>query len=437
MLPQFHTTLVLLLPLILISSSPFCFSSYPLPKSYHPHHDNETFTMEHVEDNGGGISPAPSASPHRNRSNGDRILLDARYHPDHTEAFNEAWEKVCSVDNGVLVVSRYHKYTLKPITFSGPCNGGTTVKLYGTLQASTQRSDYSSDLKHWITFDNVRNLNVEGGGTIDGNGQVWWPNSCKVDKSKPCRHAPTAVEFRECTNLRVNNLRISNAQQMHVVFKECVNVIASNLMISAPGHSPNTDGIHVTGTRNIRIINSLIETGDDCISIVSGSSNVYATDITCGPGHGISIGSLGADHESAYVSNVMVNRATISGTQNGVRIKTWQGGSGVAQNIIFQNIVMRDVSNPIIIDQNYCDQNKPCKQQKGAVRISNVTYNNIKGTSHTKMAIDLSCSKSFPCTGILLQNVDLAHEGEGSAEAGCLHVSEMVHKGSVSPRCDE
>ena len=31
----------------------------------------------------------------------------------------------------------------------------------------------------------------------------------------------------------------------------------------------------------------MYDEGDDCISIVSGSQNVQATDITCGPGHGI------------------------------------------------------------------------------------------------------------------------------------------------------
>lgn len=40
-----------------------------------------------------------------------------------------------------------------------------------------------------------------------------------------------------------------------------------------------------------------------------------------------------------------------------------QGGSGSASNILFQNIEMNNVSNPIIIDQNYCDQDKPCKEQ--------------------------------------------------------------------------
>lgn len=40
-----------------------------------------------------------------------------------------------------------------------------------------------------------------------------------------------------------------------------------------------------------------------------------------------------------------------------------QGGSGSANNIKFQNVEMQNVKNPIIIDQNYCDQDGPCKQQ--------------------------------------------------------------------------
>ncbi|KAL6982348.1 galacturonan 1,4-alpha-galacturonidase, partial [Sarracenia purpurea var. burkii] len=63
---------------------------------------------------------------------------------------------------------------------------------------------------------------------------------------------------------------------------------------------------------------------DDCISIVSGSKYVKVMDITCGPGHGISIGSLGKDKSKDTVSDVNVNGATLSGTTNGVRIKTWQ-----------------------------------------------------------------------------------------------------------------
>ncbi|CAI8590655.1 unnamed protein product [Vicia faba] len=106
---------------------------------------------------------------------------------------------------------------------------------------------------------------------------------------------------------------------MHIRVQNCNNVWASNLIIRAPGDSPNTDGFHVTHSQNVFITNNIIGTGDDCISIVSGSKNIRATDIICGPGHGISIGSLGQDKSEAQV-----NRATLKGSTNGVRIKTWQ-----------------------------------------------------------------------------------------------------------------
>ena len=57
-------------------------------------------------------------------------------------------------------------------------------QIKGTLEASLNRSDWNDENRRlWIVFDSIRNLKVTGGGTINGNGQVWWPNSCKRNKT--------------------------------------------------------------------------------------------------------------------------------------------------------------------------------------------------------------------------------------------------------------
>ncbi|KAI3409230.1 uncharacterized protein J3R85_019589 [Psidium guajava] len=80
---------------------------------------------------------------------------------------------------------------------------------------------------------------------------------------------------------------------------------------------------------------------------------------------------------------------------------------------------MHDVSNPIIIEQNYCDQDEPCKQQKSAVKVKNVTYPYIRGTSASVVAVEFNCSESFPCEGIALQNINLQKTEGGSTTASC------------------
>lgn len=70
-----------------------------------------------------------------------------------------------------------------------------------------------------------------------------------------------ALTFYNCKNVKANNLKIQNGQQIHVSFEKCVNVQASNLKVTAPENSPNTDGIHVTNTQNIQISSCVIGTG--------------------------------------------------------------------------------------------------------------------------------------------------------------------------------
>ncbi|KAL2507465.1 Polygalacturonase QRT2 [Forsythia ovata] len=312
--------------------------------------------------------------------------------------------------------------------FHGRAGHAPVSQIKGTIRAFSELHEDTD--RFWIKFQNLRNFQVQGGGIVDGNGEIWWKNSCKIKKT-------LAMTFEHCTNLKVTNLHIQNSQQMHLIFQNCVGVNASYLNVTAPGTSPNTDGIHITKTQNIEITTSEIKTGDDCISIVNGSKNIRITNIVCGPGHGISIGSLGENHLEHHVSNVLVDGATLSSTKNGVRIKTWQGGSGYARNITFQNIEMHNVFNPIIINQNYCDKlDESCKEQKSAVQVMDVVYNNIRGTSASEVAIKLECSDTVPCRGIVLENINLSRQGEGEAEANCSNIIGLISLGTpVSPSC--
>nr|POF08893.1 polygalacturonase [Quercus suber] len=67
-------------------------------------------------------------------------------------------------------------------------------------------------------------------------------------------------------------------------------------------------------------IGSLTVSGDDCISIGDGTQDVTVNQVTCGPGLGISIGSLGRYQNEQLVSGIRVIGGTLSSTTNDVRI---------------------------------------------------------------------------------------------------------------------
>ncbi|KAJ4760610.1 Pectin lyase-like superfamily protein [Rhynchospora pubera] len=355
---------------------------------------------------------------------------------DDTKAFQKAWMAVCaSTQSAVLLIPNNKKFLLKPITLSGPCKSPVEVAIQGTIVAPSRSAWNLKSTTHWILFQYINNLKLSGGGTVNGNGNAWWQNSCKINKSKPCTKAPTAMTFYSCNNLLLEKLNVRDSQQIHVSIEKCNNVNVASVTVTAPSSSPNTDGLHISSTTNIVITNCVIKTGDDCMSIETGTKNLKATKITCGPGHGISIGSLGDGYSRAQVSDILIDTVKLYGTTNGARIKTYQGGSGYAKNIVFQNIVMSNVKNPIIIDQNYCDSSKPCKSQKSAVEVSGIVFKNIKGTSASDVAINLSCSKTVACRGIQLQNINLVSQNNKSTRSTCQNAKWSKSGTVIPPPC--
>lgn len=160
----------------------------------------------------------------------------------------------------------------------------------------------------------------------------------------------------------------------HISLHNSQHLSVNNVGISAPYNSTNTDGIHIGVSNDIRITNAHIATGDDCISLGDGSTNINITGVYCGPGHGISIGSLGRYAAEKDVSLITVRNCTLTNTDNGLRIKTVAPSPpSMASAITFEHIMMQNVKNPIIIDQHYCP-NSNCTLR---VYILNLSYFNV------------------------------------------------------------
>ncbi|XP_059070414.1 polygalacturonase-like [Cryptomeria japonica] len=359
---------------------------------------------------------------------------------DDSSAFLAAWHAACSSTGLPVVYVPKMTFLINPVIFQGPCrNAHMTMQVTGKLIAPTDNSLWSEQSKnYWLHFMNVIGLTVEGRGILDGRGASWWTEmNAKefVVSNESVFFEKQTLRFTGTTNTIVRKITSINSKQFHVNFDTCSNVVVEGVTIKAPGDSPNTDGIHVGQSSNVEIRNILVGTGDDCISIGPGSSDVAIEGVTCGPGHGISIGSLGEDNTLAAVKNITVSGASLYNTQNGVRIKTWRGGNGFATGITFQNVIMNNVQNPIIIDQFYSPYGISTQGNSG-VKISNVLYKNITGTSAANAAISFKCSQTVPCQGIKVDDIKLSYNGATKgAQFLCMnaHVT-TSDAGAVSPR---
>ncbi|XVE92400.1 hypothetical protein REPUB_Repub01dG0094000 [Reevesia pubescens] len=353
---------------------------------------------------------------------------------DDTKAFQDAWAAACKVEASMVVVPAEFVFLVGPISFSGPyCQPNIVFQLDGTIIAPTDSQPWGKGLLQWLEFTKLRGITVQGKGIIDGRGSGWWQDAPYEDPyddetkliiplnstiqerpPMPVRNElsgkmpsikPTALRFYGSFNVTVTGITIQNSPQCHLKFDNCMGVVVHDMTISSPGDSPNTDGIHLQNSKDVLIHGSNLACGDDCVSIQAGCSNVYIHNVNCGPGHGISIGSLGKDNTKACVSNITVRDIIMHNTMNGVRIKTWQGGSGSVQGILFSNIQVSEVQLPIVIDQFYCDK-RTCKNETAAVALSGITYEKIRGT-YTVKPVHLACSDSLPCIGVTLSGIEL------------------------------
>ena len=232
----------------------------------------------------------------------------------------------------------------------------------------------------------------------------------------------------------IKDIHLLNPPNHHIEVDSCMNVRVDRFTATAPHDSPNSDGINFYGGFDQSLTNSIISNGDDCISVVPVNlgaafclqrpepdrqrcrgGHVVVTNVSCIGSHGVSIGGI----RNGYVNNVTFSDLRATGvpfdtqgkySPGGLRIKSYPNGTGSVTDIHFSNIDIYHVYLAIEIQSIYCPKGG-CAAGNSAVKFDNITFSNVTSNTHRSQKADFACSALSPCTGIVLDNVDLGAGG--------------------------
>ncbi|KAL1555402.1 galacturonan 1,4-alpha-galacturonidase [Salvia divinorum] len=361
---------------------------------------------------------------------------------DITNALLKAWKLAVEAPTESKVLIPKGQWTLKQALLAGPNKAPIEFQVEGTVTAYSDPYDLPDKKgEWWIGMNYLHSLTVSGGGIFDGNGKVaWTKNDCHKNPQCTSKRLPYNLSFNFINNSLVKDITIKDSKYFQSNCISSNNVTFQRITISAPAESPNTDGIHIARSVNIKVLDSIIQTGDDCISFGDELKDVLVKNVRCGPGHGISIGSLGKTDQEKDVTGITIDNCTFINSDNGVRIKTWPSTPSTLKvtDIIFTNLIMQNVSNPVIIDQEYCPWNMCSLDKASLVQISKVKIDNIKGTSFTQDALIFSCSSSKPCQDVQIGDIDLMFSGDpklGGATTKCQNIKYVTTGKQNPPLC--
>ncbi|KDQ20171.1 glycoside hydrolase family 28 protein [Botryobasidium botryosum FD-172 SS1] len=251
---------------------------------------------------------------------------------------------------------------------------------------------------HWFKIKGT-NVTLRGTpdpkwGWVDAHGQAWWDAMEQTNR-------PHGWNF-QVTDGVLKDMKLWKPIAWNFALSGGKNIRAFNNQIHAKSNSNgfpfNTDGFAAGGT-NLLIEDNMIINGDDCITVGNGANGVHFRNNYCEGGHGLSIGSLGKGGQMSSVQNVLIENTVMVDELYGARFKSWTGGAGLARNITWKNITLRNVPFPIYITQNYWDQNlgpKPNSTSNSSTAIDTFNFINFVGDQEDKPYKEGTCI-SDPC----------------------------------------
>jgi polygalacturonase len=217
---------------------------------------------------------------------------------------------------------------------------------------------------------NCENIKISGGGKIDMRS-VWDEDGVRGEAIK--HRGAKCIALKNCQNVEISSLEIYNATDLAIYFAGCFNVDVFNIKMRV-----YIDGISPDNSKNVRIHDCDLETGDDGI-VFKSSYTLNRLDI-CKDIHvwnckiksrcnAIKFGTeTNGGFENVLIENIDMRQTRITG----ISIESVDGA--VIDGVTIRNVKMQNINAPIFVHVG--------KRMRGPIgrdigKIRNVSFENI------------------------------------------------------------
>jgi polygalacturonase len=203
------------------------------------------------------------------------------------------------------------------------------------------------------------NVGVTGSGTIDLNDAAFIDfkeyrsnpamasgvelNEAQRQETVASHAAPRPTQpifFHACQRLRFDGVRIINAPCWTLTASLSRDIKITHLTIDNNLRTPNSDGLHFCGSKEIVVSDSVISAGDDCIAVTgitdwdAVSENIVIMNCVFRSRSA----ALRLGHQASKVRNVIVSNLVIHDSNRGIAV--FANNKGWVKDVLISGIVM-------------------------------------------------------------------------------------------------
>lgn len=229
------------------------------------------------------------------------------------------------------------------------------------LIGSPDLDDYIIEGKrHGMIFAyRARNIGISGEGEINGQGSLFHINgqahilqdfdrkyTRQGDQYAPADIFPSdgpikyerrpgmMIVLEQCEQIDIKNITLKDSPVWTIRIADCDDVLVTGISIKNNLLIPNSDGIHCTSSKNVRISDCDIRAGDDAIIVTGFETDSYFTGDSIIPSDYV---SREIGNKTGYAENVTVTNCVLQSRSAGIRVGY---GENSIRNCTFQNIVI-------------------------------------------------------------------------------------------------